>query len=165
MLEIPIQLRLIRAQAASQLANQKATQGELTSTIAFVTMAENGMIDDVTATEHIDTFSPWVDGVHVTKGQLRTFGGDIDGTTKKKLYRCIQSHTTQPDWTPDKATSLWVEVGDPSIEYPEWSQPVGAHDAYEQGAKVSHNDKKWVSDVDGNVWEPGVYGWTEMIGE
>ena len=51
----------------------------------------------------------------------------------------------------------------PSDEYPEWKQPVGAHDAYAQGAKVSHNGKKWTSDVENNVWEPGVYGWTEVI--
>ena len=38
---------------------------------------------------------------------------------------------------------------------------LGAHDAYEQGAKVSHNGKHWISDVAANVWEPGVYGWTE----
>lgn len=47
-------------------------------------------------------------------------------------------------------------------EYPEWVQPTGAHDAYDQGAKVSHNGKKWTSDVSANVWEPGVYGWTEV---
>ena len=33
--------------------------------------------------------------------------------------------------------------------------------AYAQGAKVSHNGKHWISDVAANVWEPGVYGWTE----
>ena len=51
----------------------------------------------------------------------------------------------------------------PSEEYPEWVQPTGAHDAYAQGAKVSHNGKKWTSDIAANVWEPGVYGWTEVI--
>ena len=57
--------------------------------------------------------------------------------------------------------SLWVSISDPAEEWPEWSQPLGAHDAYEQGAKVSHNGKHWSSDVAANVWEPGVYGWTE----
>ena len=164
MIQVPIELRVARAQAAGQHAGQVATQGELTSSIAFVTMAENGMIDDVTATENIDTFSPWVVGVKATVGQLRTYGGETEGSTKK-LYRCVQAHTTQADWTPDVSPSLWVEVGDPSGEYPAWSQPVGAHDSYEKGAKTSHNDKKWVSDVDGNVWEPGVYGWTEVADE
>lgn len=78
------------------------------------------------------------------------------------FYRCIQNHTSQADWTPDKAVSLWVSISDPSEEYPEWKQPAGAHDAYNAGDKVSHNEKHWVSDVDSNVWEPGVYGWTEV---
>lgn len=51
----------------------------------------------------------------------------------------------------------------PTEEYPEWVQPTGAHDAYAQGAKVSHNGKKWTSDISANVYEPGVYGWTEVI--
>lgn len=78
------------------------------------------------------------------------------------LYKCLQSHTAQSDWTPDTAVSLWVRVDDPSIEWPDWIQPVGAQDAYAKGAKVSHNDKHWISDVDSNVWEPGVYGWSEQ---
>lgn len=78
-----------------------------------------------------------------------------------KLYKCLQAHTSQEDWTPDVAVSLWVEVSDPSVEWPDWKQPTGAHDAYNAGDKVSHNDKHWISDVDANVWEPGVYGWTE----
>lgn len=62
------------------------------------------------------------------------------------------SDQTEPT-DPDKPTE---------DEYPEWVQPTGAHDAYDQGAKVSHNGKKWTSDVSANVWEPGVYGWTEV---
>lgn len=50
----------------------------------------------------------------------------------------------------------------PSEEYPEWVQPTGAHDAYAQGAKVSHNGKKWTSDIPANVYEPGVFGWIEV---
>lgn len=79
-----------------------------------------------------------------------------------KLYKCLQAHTSQDDWTPDAAVSLWVEVSDPSIEWPEWKQPVGAQDAYMKGDKVSHNGKHWVSDVDYNTWEPSVYGWSEV---
>ena len=78
------------------------------------------------------------------------------------LYKCLQSHTAQADWTPDVSVSLWVRVDDPSIEWPEWRQPTGAQDAYAKGAKVSHNDKHWISDVDNNVWEPGGYGWSEQ---
>lgn len=78
------------------------------------------------------------------------------------LYKCLQSHTAQADWTPDAAVSLWVRIDDPAEEWPEWRQPQGAQDAYALGAKVSHNEKHWISDVANNVWEPGVYGWTEV---
>ena len=79
------------------------------------------------------------------------------------LYRCVQAHTSQATWTPEDAPSLWTRIADPAQEWPEWIQPTGAHNAYAKGAKVSHNGKHWISDVDANVWEPGVYGWTEHI--
>ena len=124
-----------------------------TNGIAFVAMAEAGTIDDVTAGEHVDLFTPWAYPVSYTEGQLRQYGG--------KLYRCISAHTSQADWTPDITASLWKEAADPAEEWPEGSQPLGAHDAYNAGDKVSHNGQHYTSDVDGNVWEPGVYGWTE----
>lgn len=78
------------------------------------------------------------------------------------LYKCLQAHTAQSDWTPDVAVSLWVRVDDPSIEYPEWRQPTGAQDAYSKNSKCSHNGKRWISSIDSNVYEPGVYGWSEV---
>ena len=44
---------------------------------------------------------------------------------------------------------------------PEWEQPDSTN-PYSAGDKVMHNGKTWVSDIDNNVWEPGVYGWTEL---
>lgn len=76
-----------------------------------------------------------------------------------KFYRCVQSHTSQPDWDPEEATSLWAEIGNPQEEFPEWKQPTGAHDAYSKGDKVSHHSDHWISNMDANVYEPGVYGW------
>lgn len=76
------------------------------------------------------------------------------------LYRCVQAHTSQADWTPDVVPALWVRTS--TEEWPEWIQPTGAHDAYNKGDKVSHNEKHWISDIDANVYEPGVYGWTEQ---
>ena len=78
-----------------------------------------------------------------------------------QLYKCLTEHDAQATWTPDAAPSLWARIDDPAVEWPEWVQPAGATDAYAAGAKVSHNGKHWISDVDVNVWEPGVYGWTE----
>lgn len=79
-----------------------------------------------------------------------------------QLYRCISPHTSQSDWTPASAVSLWTPCADPAEEWPEWRQPTGAHDAYAIGSKVSHNEKHWISTADNNVWEPGVYGWEEQ---
>jgi hypothetical protein len=48
---------------------------------------------------------------------------------------------------------------------PAWVQPEGAHNAYREGARVTHNGKQWASLMDANVWEPGVTGWTELVAE
>ena len=127
---------------------------EAVNSITFVTLAEAGSIDTVTAEEHVELFAPWVYPADYKTGNLRRHNG--------RLYKCIGDHTSQADWAPDVAVSLWVPTSDPAEEYPAWSQPVGAHDAYNTGDKVSHNEKHWISDVDSNVWEPGVYGWTEV---
>ena len=77
-----------------------------------------------------------------------------------ELWKVLQAHTVQANWTPPTSPSLFVKV---SIEeIPDWMQPVGSTDAYNKGDKVKHNGGTWVSDVDGNVWEPGVYGWTAI---
>ena len=101
-----------------------------------------------------ELFPAWSgDGVAYNIGDRVKYNG--------KLFKVIQAHTSQSDWTPSSAVSLFVEVSDPAIEWPEWKQPTGGHDAYNTGDKVSHNNKHWISNVDANVWEPGVYGWTE----
>ena len=142
---------------AINAAKLYAQQRENAAAIAFVVLAENGQIDAVTAAEQSTLFAEWVPGVNYTVGSLRRYGGT--------LYRCVQDHTSQEGWSPDKAASLWAVTSDPAEEWPAWSQPVGAHDAYSAGAKVSHKDKHWTSDLDGNVWEPGVFGWTEIVAE
>lgn len=80
------------------------------------------------------------------------------------LYKCLTEHTSQESWAPNVSPSLWVRIDDPAIEWPQWRQPTGSEDAYAKGAKVSHKEKHWVSDVDANTWEPGVFGWTEYTG-
>lgn len=81
---------------------------------------------------------------------------------KEFLYEAIQAHTSQADWRPDVASSLWKKYRDYGIIEP-WVQPQGAHDAYPLGVTVSHNGSNWTSDVDNNVWEPGVSQWTEVV--
>ena len=89
---------------------------------------------------------------------------DVRVCYKDKLYRVVHAHTTQDDWTPDITPALFTEVPKPG-EIPVWRQPTGAQDAYMKGDKVHYpgaDGSVWVSDVDNNVWEPGVYGWTEV---
>ena len=111
-------------------------------------------LDDNDAVNAVKLFPTWTIGISVTVGERYQYAD--------KLYKCLQAHTTQADWKPDDSPSLWVGISDPAEEWPEWSQPVGSTDAYAKGAKVRHNGKHWTSDVDANVWEPGVYGWSEV---
>ena len=79
------------------------------------------------------------------------------------LYKVLQAHTSQETWKPDDAHSLFAKVLIPySDVIPEWVQPDSTN-AYMQGDKVTHNGKTWESDIDNNVWEPGVYGWSEVV--
>ncbi len=78
------------------------------------------------------------------------------------LYRCLQAHTAQQTWTPTDAPSLWTKVliPEPGV-IKEWEQPESTN-PYMTGDKVTHNGKTWISTIDNNVWEPGVYGWDEI---
>ena len=109
--------------------------------------------DDNTALTGIELYPVWAVGIAVAKDSRYQYEG--------KLYKVVQAHTTQADWTPDVTPALWVIVS--LEEWPEWVQPAGSHDAYAKGAKVTHSGKKWTSNVDANVWEPGVYGWSEVV--
>lgn len=115
-------------------------------------MAEK--LTDTEALEGIELFPKWKSDETYLIGERVRF--------EDTLYKCLLNHTSQETWTPPVSPSLWVRVDDPGEEWPDWVQPVASTDAYPMGAKVSHNEKHWVSDVDANVWEPGVYGWTEV---
>lgn len=119
----------------------------------LIRQAAESLPDD-DAIEGVELFPAWTLDRDYTVG-FRVRYGD-------KLYRCEQAHRSQEDWTPDATPALWTEVAKPG-EIPEWRQPTGAQDAYNKGDKVRHNDAVWTSDVDGNVWEPGVYGWTMEV--
>ena len=106
-------------------------------------------LDDEEAETVTELFDAWDAGVSYAVGDRRKYDG--------LLYRCVQAHTSQVGWEPPIVAALWARTS--VEEWPEWIQPTGAQDAYSLGDKVSHNEKHWVSNVDGNVWEPGVYGW------
>ena len=99
-------------------------------------------------------YPAWRSGVDYVAGARLLYNGT--------LYKVLQAHTSQETWTPDAATSLFANVliPDPDV-IPEWVQPDSTN-PYMAGDKVMHNGKTWVSDIDNNVWDPGVYGWTEV---
>jgi hypothetical protein len=78
------------------------------------------------------------------------------------LYRVVQAHTTQADWTPDATPALFARYREPTAAPEPWVQPTGAQDAYKLGEQVTHNGSTWQSTADNNVWEPGVYGWVQV---
>ena len=115
-------------------------------------MAKN--IDDTEALEHPEAFPKWDIGVSYLKDDRVRYG--------EFLYKVLQPHTSQADWTPDVAVSLFVKVS--VDEYPEWIQPTGSQDAYNKGDKVTFEGKHYESLIDGNVWSPSAYpqGWKEI---
>lgn len=99
-------------------------------------------------------YPTWRSGINYVTGERVLYNNT--------LYKVLQAHISQDDWTPDMAVSLFAKVliPDETIIL-EWEQPDSTN-PYAKGDKVTHNRKTWVSDIDGNVWEPGAYGWTEV---
>lgn len=119
------------------------------------TTAAAAILPDEQALASLDLFDPWKSFIG------RPVAVKLRVRHQNALYECVQPHTPLADWTPDATPALWKRV---SIEeWPEWVQPSGAQDAYAKGDKCTHNGKRWTSTADNNVWEPGVYGWTENI--
>ena len=81
-----------------------------------------------------------------------------------QLYRVVQAHTSQADWTPDATPSLYVPIGLNNKGYPVWSKPTGAHDAYNVGDIVDYNGTLYKSLINGNVYSPDEYptGWQKL---
>lgn len=108
-----------------------------------------GTMSDSAALSAVELFPEWEQNKAYAVSERVRHGGT--------LYRCVQAHTSQADWTPDAAPALWVRVS--VDEYPDWVQPTGAHDAYNTGDKVTYNGGRYISAVDGNTYAPDVYGW------
>ena len=121
----------------------------------FIEKAVQSLSDDE-AVEAVTLYPKWMPGVTYTVG----FRFQHEGV----LYSVLQEHTSQDTWAPATAPSLYAKVLIPDDEfiYP-WEQPDSTN-PYMAGNTVTHNGYVWTSDIDNNVWEPGVYGWAK-IGE
>ena len=112
-------------------------------------------VDDQTALRMVEYY-PAPDAASYAAGDRIQYNG--------KLYKCLQAHTAQADWNPVDAPSLWAEVlaGQDDTAIGEWVQPDSTN-PYMRGDRVNYNGKIYESEVDNNVWAPGVYGWAEII--
>ena len=81
------------------------------------------------------------------------------------LYKVIQAHTSQADWTPATAPSLFAKVINETIDgsIPEFEQPDSTN-PYMKGDRVIFNGKVYESLIDNNVYSPEAYpaGWKEI---
>lgn len=119
-------------------------------------------VDDETALNALDLYPRWEDNIGLTVTSDDIAKGLNRYQHNGELYKVVQPTVFQTQYEPgaEGTSSIFVKIS--LEEWPKWVQPTGAHDAYAKGDKVTHNSKKWISDVDANVWEPGVYGWTEV---
>lgn len=111
-------------------------------------------LDDTVALENTELFPNWhTDTAYAVGDRVRH---------DSILYKCLIAHTSQADWIPTNAVSLWARVliPDPDI-IPEWVQPDSTN-PYMMGDRVTYDGKTWESTIDNNVWQPGVYGWVEV---
>ena len=111
------------------------------------------------ALEIATLYPPYVVGKSYAIGEFLTYGKNEVGDPQ--LYKVVQAHTSQENWTPDATSSLYEPIGLNSEGYPVWSKPSGAHDAYNKGDIVDYNGTLYKSLIDGNVYSPDEYpaGW------
>lgn len=110
-------------------------------------------LSDTDALDGIELFDPWAENIAYEADTRIRYNG--------QLYKVVQAHTSQSDWTPDITPALYTPVAEPG-EIPVWVQPTGAQDAYMTGDKVHYPTKAdpvYESTMDYNVYAPDVTGW------
>ena len=118
--------------------------------------------DESVMMEVADLYPSWEDLLAQKKNfpakTVFKWGANADGETQ--LWSFISDYTPQELYPPDVDISHYKKVGVTESGVPLWTQPLGATDAYQKGDIVEHKGQTWISDLDNNVWEPGVYGWS-----
>ena len=133
-------------------------RSEATELITAVINIRNNA-DDETAAKNVVAFPAYKKDAAYKAGDRFKYGGE--------LFKVLQDHTSQEDWKPENAPSLYSKIlpGQSGTQIGEWVQPDSTN-PYMKGDKVTHGGKVWVSSVDNNVWEPGATGteslWTEV---
>ena len=111
------------------------------------------------ALEVATVFPAWEVDHAYSVGDIVSYGDNSTGDPQ--LYKVVQAHTSQADWTPDATPALYDAFGLDDSGYPVWSRPSGAHDAYNTGDIVNYNGTLYRSKINGNTWSPDEYpdGW------
>ena len=117
------------------------------------------LLDEEMALECVRLYRSWEIGKTYQVGEYLIYGQN--GVGDPQLYKVVQTHTSQADWTPDITPALYDAIGLDNDGYPVWSRPTGAHDAYNIGDIVNYNGVLYESLIDGNIWSPDEYpaGW------
>lgn len=116
-------------------------------------------LNEEQAMEICGVYDAWKPDTAYVTGEYITYGENSVGDAQ--LYKVVQAHTSQADWTPDVTVSLYTPIGLTEDGYPIWAQPTGAHDAYNAGDIVEYNGILYKSLIDGNTFAPDAYpdGW------
>ena len=150
----PVEITAEEVSAMETAERSRPLTAEEVSRMLIASQINSLAVDDSTALRMREFYPLWEAGQDYTAGFRLRYGG--------LLYKVLQSHTSRETWTPDAAPSLFAKVLIPDeTVIPAWEQPDSTN-AYAKGDKVTHKGKTWVSDVDNNLWEPGIYGWIEV---
>ena len=103
--------------------------------------------DDAQALESIELFPKWEAGLSVAVGERYQHLG--------KLYRVVQAHTTQADWTPDITPALYVEVS--VVEWPEIPENIPSTAPWMSGDKGTWKEHHYICQLDNCTWNPDQY--------
>lgn len=123
--------------------------------------AHNAALTDEEVVAAPQMLTAWVTGKAYAAGDRVQYNGTA--------YKCLQAHTSQDDWTPAAAPSLWAKILIPDPEViPVWEQPDSTN-PYMKGDKVHYptiDDPVYMSTIDGNIWSPEAYpaGWEKVEG-
>lgn len=118
-------------------------------------------LKDEQAIEMIELFPTWIVNAEYKIGDRFRYKG--------VLYQVTQNHTSQSDWLPDEAVSLYGRVlASNSEQIFVWEQPGGNKLPYMIGDKVYYptaEDSIYESTIDNNVWSPVSYpsGWNLVL--
>ena len=134
------------------ILGSKATNKKALTTFIDCVNSVSSIIPDSLASQFIILFPDWMINKEYKIGDRVLYKGI--------LYKVLTTHTSQESWTPDVAPSLFTKIltDEISNQILPWEQP-NSTNPYMNGDKVTHNNSTWISIIDNNVWEPGVYGW------